>query len=464
VHVYWDPKEQKVGAYRTTLPDYINDADDLHPYEVEGPNGVAILVEQYEKTSNTTDAPPWPTTEQAMRDLQLQDPTLRELIEAADREQTIEVAARRGLKQHKVMTPLLRNGLRGALRIQHVTPPLKELRQYEAEGTEDIPQPSRGGQEQDQAPFNENHLYAPAERQMAEDDPFYSETQRNSIRQKRLNKEEVPDAPLIAEPQVWLPAPLHRMCLNFFHEGLGHPGTRRTLASIMTKYYWDGMTKHVHEHCNACRHCLRRKIDTSQSAERPPQRNPISTRPMQTVHADFITNMPLTMSGNTIISVCVDAFTGWLMLSAHGHKDADTIARELCDDVFLKFGIPEVLRTDNGTEFRNGTMRAIEHLLHIRHSATTPYTPQANGKAETRNKTIYDLLVSMCAKTIPPIIKNGTNSSQRWHGRTTQPSTEQRASPLSVRCSDAKRVTHRTIGLKSLQSILTQTSLITLLT
>ena len=84
------------------------------------------------------------------------------------------------------------------------------------------------------------------------------------------------------------------------------------------------------------------------------------------------------------------------MLSAHGHKDAETIARELCDDVFLKFGIPEVLRTDNGTEFRNGTMRALEHLLQIRHSATTPYTPQANGKAETRNKSIYDLLVSMC--------------------------------------------------------------------
>ncbi len=41
-------------------------------------------------------------------------------------------------------------------------------------------------------------------------------------------------------------------------------------------------------------------------------------------------------------------------------------------------------------------MRAIVHLLQIRHSATTPYTPQANGKAETRNKSIYDLLVSMC--------------------------------------------------------------------
>jgi hypothetical protein len=117
---------------------------------------------------------------------------------------------------------------------------------------------------------------------------------------------------------------------------------------------------------------------------------------MQTVHADLVVGLPVTESGNTIISVCVDAFTGWLSLSAHAHKDAETISKTIAEDVFWKFGLPEVLRTDNGSEFRNGTSRAIAHLLQIRHSTTTPYTPQANGKVETRNKTIYDLLVSMC--------------------------------------------------------------------
>lgn len=92
----------------------------------------------------------------------------------------------------------------------------------------------------------------------------------------------------------------------------------------MTKCYWDSMTKHAHEHCNACRHY---KIDISKRVERPPQCNPISTCPMQTVHANLITNVPLTTLRNTTISVRVDVFTGRLMLSAHGHQDADTIAR-----------------------------------------------------------------------------------------------------------------------------------------
>ena len=80
-----------------------------------------------------------------MRDLQLQDPTLRELTESADQESDIEVSARRGLKQHKVMTPVLANGRRGALRIQHVVPQLKELRQFEDQPKKDSspPKPDR---------------------------------------------------------------------------------------------------------------------------------------------------------------------------------------------------------------------------------------------------------------------------------------------------------------------------------
>jgi hypothetical protein len=127
---------------------------------------------------------------------------------------------------------------------------------------------------------------------------------------------------------------------------------------------------------------------------------------MQFVHADLIVDLPKTKSGNTLICVCVDAFTGWLTLSAHGSKDAETIWQSLTNETFFKFGIPEVIKTDNGTEFRNGTARAIEHLLHIHAMTTVPYNPQGNGKVEKRNQTIYDLLTAMC--------KNEEENHLRW--------------------------------------------------
>jgi hypothetical protein len=60
----------------------------------------------------------------------------------------------------------------------------------------------------------------------------------------------------------------------------------------------------------------------------------------------------------------------------------------------------------NGTDFRNGTAKAIQHRLHIHAMTTVPYNPQGNGKVENRNKTIYDLLTAMC--------KHDPENHRRW--------------------------------------------------
>ncbi len=194
-----------------------------------------------------------------------------------------------------------------------------------------------------------------------------------------------------------LPRALVPLCLQYFHEGLGHPWSKRTLASIMTKYYWKNISKDVADHCHRCHHCMRRKADKATRAQPPPQTGETPSRPMQIVHVDLITDMPKTTMGNTIISVCVCAMTGWLTIQAHAARDAETIAKHLIEDFFYKYGYPEVMKTDNGGEFRNGTMRAIQHLLHIRSALTTPYNSQANGKVEKRNSTIYDILSTFCS-------------------------------------------------------------------
>ena len=116
--------------------------------------------------------------------------------------------------------------------------------------------------------------------------------------------------------------------------------------------------------------------------------------------------MPKTTMGNTIISVCVCAMTGWLTIQAHAARDAETIAKHLIEDFFYKYGYPEVMKTDNGGEFRNGTMRAIQHFLYIRSALTTPYNSQANGKVEKRNSRIYDILSTFCS--------SNEDNQRRW--------------------------------------------------
>ena len=74
--MYWDTEEKRVGAYRTTTPEEFADADDLHPYEVEGEHGIAHLVTEYGKRANQDTQVSWPTSEREMRDLQMADQIL----------------------------------------------------------------------------------------------------------------------------------------------------------------------------------------------------------------------------------------------------------------------------------------------------------------------------------------------------------------------------------------------------
>jgi len=50
----------------------------------------------------------------------------------------------------------------------------------------------------------------------------------------------------------------------------------------------------------------------------------------------------------------------------------------------------KALQSDNGREFRNSTRDGILREFGIRHRLSTPYTPQQNGVAERKNRTLVE--------------------------------------------------------------------------
>jgi hypothetical protein len=68
------------------------------------------------------------------------------------------------------------------------------------------------------------------------------------------------------------------------------------------------------------------------------------------------------------------------------------VARILLEEIFCRYGFPEVLTTDQGTEFVNRVVDGLNELLSIRHLHSTPYHPQANGSVERTNGTIIGVL------------------------------------------------------------------------
>ena len=78
--------------------------------------------------------------------------------------------------------------------------------------------------------------------------------------------------------------------------------------------------------------------------------------------------------------VIVDAFTHFVPLHPVPHCNAYYTYTTFYEHWIAKFGLPEKLVTDNGTEFINNEIITLCHLYNIKHKPRTSHAPWTNGR------------------------------------------------------------------------------------
>ncbi|UYV63976.1 hypothetical protein LAZ67_2006231, partial [Cordylochernes scorpioides] len=82
-----------------------------------------------------------------------------------------------------------------------------------------------------------------------------------------------------------------------------------------------------------------------------------------------------------IFMVLVDAYTKWLEIIIIKDITSRTIIGHL-REIFARFGLPEILVSDNGRQFVSSEFEEFTIINGIRHTKTSPYNPSTNGLAE----------------------------------------------------------------------------------
>ena len=90
--------------------------------------------------------------------------------------------------------------------------------------------------------------------------------------------------------------------------------------------------------------------------------------------------------------VIVDAFTHYVALNPVPHCNAYYAYTTLYEHWIAKFGLPEILVTDNGTEFINNEIITFCHLYNIKHKPHTSHAPWTNGLVEGMNRSLQEYL------------------------------------------------------------------------
>ena len=108
----------------------------------------------------------------------------------------------------------------------------------------------------------------------------------------------------------------------------------------------------------------------------------------------FDTKGPISPSseGNSYIMVIDDAFTHCAALNPLPHCNAYYAYTTLYEHCIAKFGLPEILVTDDGTEFINNEIITLCHLYNIKHKPRTSHAPWTNGLVEDMNRSFQKYL------------------------------------------------------------------------
>lgn len=140
-----------------------------------------------------------------------------------------------------------------------------------------------------------------------------------------------------------------------------------------------------------CERCLTSKQPRNSFKSYGPAR---AKQSLQVVHSDVCGPMEeSTLGGNKYFLSFVDEFTRkiWVYLLKE-KKDVFSLFEKFCNMAERHSGnLVKILRTDGGGEFNSKEFDDYCNKKGIEHEVTAPYTPQHNGLAERRNRTLVDM-------------------------------------------------------------------------
>lgn len=197
-------------------------------------------------------------------------------------------------------------------------------------------------------------------------------------------------------PRVLLPKRWREGVVKRCHEQTGHSGQWRTLCAVREAYVWPSMAKTVKDYVQACGVCQVHKANPQTA---PYTRMPDPCYPFQIVSMDLCGPFTRSERGHCYLLNLVDHLSGWADSYPIGNKRGETIADILLRDYFPQRGPPEILISDNGTEFVNSSVQALCRACDVEHRTTTPYRPQSNAKVERFHRTLKGILSRLMSIT-----------------------------------------------------------------
>lgn len=191
--------------------------------------------------------------------------------------------------------------------------------------------------------------------------------------------------------RIVVPVTLRERVLELAHEG--HQGIVKTKDRLRSKVWWPNMNSMVERHCKKCLGC---QAVTPVTTTPPVKTTTMPTKPWRDLAVDLMGPLP---TGESLL-VTVDYYSRWIEVDVVRNTASSVIIKCL-EHHFTRHGIPETLRTDNGSNLVSHEMEEFLDELGIKHKRTIPLWPRANGEVERQNKSLLKAMRAAQAEGKP---------------------------------------------------------------
>ncbi|GFT32760.1 transposon Tf2-6 polyprotein [Trichonephila clavipes] len=181
-----------------------------------------------------------------------------------------------------------------------------------------------------------------------------------------------------------------RQIFNQLHN-LSHPGVKATQKLISSRFVWKNLNRDCALWCKSCTQCQRSKV--SRHTKSPVGTFPLPSARFWNVHIDVVG--PLSpVRGMSYLLTCVDRFTRWPEVFPIPDQTADTIARTFLLGWINRFGVPERITSDRGTNFQSNLFSSLSKFLGVEQTRTTSFHPQSNGAVDRFHRHLKSALMT----------------------------------------------------------------------
>ena len=176
---------------------------------------------------------------------------------------------------------------------------------------------------------------------------------------------------ILSGNRVVVPNSLMKQVLQTLHRG--HPGIVRMKAFARNTVYWAGIDSDIENYVKSCEACAVHARQPKKVELHPWEPE---DQPWKRIHVDYVGPFK-----GYLFFLVVDAYSKWPEVFQVKAMSTEITMHRL-ESLFCRFGFPEVLVSDNGTQFTSQKFEAFCKERGINHLKTAPYHPQSNGQAE----------------------------------------------------------------------------------